>query len=183
MNENDLRVIKTKRALSKSFYTLLESKMFSSISVNQICENALIHRTTFYKHFYDKYDLLIYLITDLTKDYFSIDLKERINSPFSTMEQTINNIHELKKIGELQQGDKEFERTTGNHFIKIIQKDIKQNVHRIEVDASIPEDLIFYIYGSSLFGIMEWTRDNEMNCSAQTLDAYFHKLINIKIKE
>ncbi|PTL18024.1 TetR family transcriptional regulator, partial [Staphylococcus gallinarum] len=46
MNENDLRVIKTKRALSHSFYTLLETTLFSSISVNQICENALIHRTT-----------------------------------------------------------------------------------------------------------------------------------------
>ena len=92
MNENDLRVIKTKRALSHSFYTLLETTLFSSISVNQICENALIHRTTFYKHFYDKYDLLIYLITDLTKDYFSIDLKERINSPFSTMEKRLTTL-------------------------------------------------------------------------------------------
>ncbi|RIL25231.1 TetR/AcrR family transcriptional regulator [Staphylococcus gallinarum] len=183
MNENDLRVIKTKRALSHSFYTLLETTLFSSISVYQICVNAIIPITPLYKHFYDKYDLLIYLITDLTKDYFSIDLKERINSPFSTMEKTINHIDELKKIGDFQQGDKEFERTTGNHFIKVIQEDIKQNIHRIEVDPTIPKDLIFYIYGSSLFGIMEWSRENNANCTAQALDDYFHKLINIKIKD
>ncbi|MDN5809217.1 MAG: TetR/AcrR family transcriptional regulator, partial [Staphylococcus equorum] len=71
MNEKDLRVIKTKRALSKSFYDLLEKQPFSTITVNQICNEALVHRTTFYKHFYDKYDLLIYLITYLMKDYFS----------------------------------------------------------------------------------------------------------------
>ena len=66
MNHNDLRVIKTKKALSQSLYELLEKHMFTTISVNQICDNAMVHRTTFYKHFYDKYDLLIYLIKLLT---------------------------------------------------------------------------------------------------------------------
>ncbi|MEJ7346162.1 TetR/AcrR family transcriptional regulator, partial [Staphylococcus haemolyticus] len=73
MNEKDLRVIKTKRALSTSLYVLLEKHAFSNITVNQICNEALTHRTTFYKHFYDKYDLLIYLITEITKNYFSMD--------------------------------------------------------------------------------------------------------------
>lgn len=51
MNHSDLRVIKTKRALSQSLFTLLDKKEFSGITVNQICEDALVHRTTFYKHF------------------------------------------------------------------------------------------------------------------------------------
>ena len=50
MNHNDLRVIKRK-ALSQSLYELLEKHMFATISVNQICDNAMVHRTTFYKHF------------------------------------------------------------------------------------------------------------------------------------
>ena len=57
MKETDLRVIKTK-ALSSSLLQLLEQQLFQTITVNQICDNALVHRTTFYKHFYDKYDLL-----------------------------------------------------------------------------------------------------------------------------
>lgn len=60
MNPNDLRVIKTKRALSESLFNLLSEKLFSAITVNMICDKALVHRTTFYKHFYDKYDLLSY---------------------------------------------------------------------------------------------------------------------------
>src|SRR5699024_12351052 len=91
--EIDLLVINTKRALSKSFYELLEKQSFSTITVNQICNEALAHRTTFYKHFYDKYDLLIYLITYLMKGYFSIDFKERINSSISILEKTINDIY------------------------------------------------------------------------------------------
>ncbi|MGN3995039.1 fatty acid efflux pump transcriptional regulator FarR, partial [Staphylococcus aureus] len=74
MKETDLRVIKTKKALSSSLLQLLEQQLFQTITVNLICDNALVHRTTFYKHFYDKYDLLEYLFNQLTKDYFARDI-------------------------------------------------------------------------------------------------------------
>lgn len=51
----------------------------------------------FYKHFYDKYDLLVYLFKLLTKDYFSTDLKDRLNNPFQTIEATFTNKEELEK--------------------------------------------------------------------------------------
>ncbi|EUJ19891.1 transcriptional regulator [Listeria grandensis FSL F6-0971] len=41
---------------------MLEKEELSSITVNDICKEALVHRTTFYKHFYDKYDLLMYVL-------------------------------------------------------------------------------------------------------------------------
>lgn len=85
MNEQDLRVVKTKKALSSSLYQLLEKRSFESLSVNEICESGMVHRTTFYKHFYDKYDLLVYLFKLLTKDYFSTDLKDRLNNPFKQL--------------------------------------------------------------------------------------------------
>ena len=182
MNEKDLRVIKTKRALSKSFYDLLEKQPFSTITVNQICNEALVHRTTFYKHFYDKYDVLIYLITYLMKDYFSIDFKERINNPFTIMEKTITDIDELNKVKEKQIEDKDFERTITNYFIRVLQNDIKDNMSRISVDPSVPIELIFYVYGASLFGFMEWMRDNNIKRPAHEIDEIFHKMINIKVK-
>ena len=40
MNDKDLRVIKTKKALTSSLYALLEIEPFSSITVHKICENA-----------------------------------------------------------------------------------------------------------------------------------------------
>lgn len=39
MNDKDLRVIKTKKALTSSLYALLEIESFSSITVHKICEN------------------------------------------------------------------------------------------------------------------------------------------------
>src|SRR5699024_2909767 len=96
-----------------------------TISVNQICNEALEDRTTFYKHFYDKYDLLIYLTTDLTQDYFSPYLKERINNPFTILNKSITDIEESSKIISKKEDNKEFERNHENHvfaYVKMILK-------------------------------------------------------------
>ena len=57
MNQNDLRVIKTKQNIENSFVSLLEQKDFHKITIQDILDKALINRTTFYKHYADKYQL------------------------------------------------------------------------------------------------------------------------------
>ena len=46
LNDKDLRVIKTKKALTDSLYSLLEQEMFTPL-INKICKHASVHRTTF----------------------------------------------------------------------------------------------------------------------------------------
>ena len=57
MNQNDLRVIKTKKNIEVSFIYLLAQKDFYKITVQDILDRALINRSTFYKHYTDKYQL------------------------------------------------------------------------------------------------------------------------------
>lgn len=57
MNEKDLRVIKTRKNIENSFILLLEEKDFTKITVQDILDKALINRSTFYKHYTDKYQL------------------------------------------------------------------------------------------------------------------------------
>ena len=57
MNNEDMRIIKTKEALRKAMVSLLTETSFEKISVQDICEKAKVHRTTLYKHFADNYDL------------------------------------------------------------------------------------------------------------------------------
>ncbi|MCD7776992.1 MAG: TetR/AcrR family transcriptional regulator [Clostridiales bacterium] len=64
----DLRVKKTYLALIKSLEDLSRRKNFSDITVNEICDNAMVGRGTFYKHFNDKYDFLSFLINELVND-------------------------------------------------------------------------------------------------------------------
>lgn len=77
-NKNDLRVIKTKNSLYNALLELMKEKTFEEIKVSDICNKALINRSTFYAHFEDKYELLSACINDL-KMSLTNELKKNQN--------------------------------------------------------------------------------------------------------
>ena len=58
--KTDLRIRKTYKALCDAFVTILEKKRFDDLTVNELCDEAMIRRATFYKHFADKYDFFFF---------------------------------------------------------------------------------------------------------------------------
>lgn len=58
MSRTDLRVVKTLRQIDQALLDNLRQRPFQNITVDQLCQSALINRSTFYKHYQDKYDLL-----------------------------------------------------------------------------------------------------------------------------
>lgn len=77
--KQDLRIVKTHKALMDAFLVMLEKKTFDEITVNELCEQAMVRRATFYKHFADKYDFFSFFIRQ-TRDGF---LKEKNKYPES----------------------------------------------------------------------------------------------------
>lgn len=63
--QKDLRVDKTRRALVMALLALLKQRSFQKITVNDICEEALVGRSTFYLHFEDKYRLLHFAMEEI----------------------------------------------------------------------------------------------------------------------
>lgn len=53
----DLRVIKTKRAIREAFLKLRASYPLERMSVRDICNAALVNKSTFYHHYTDVFDL------------------------------------------------------------------------------------------------------------------------------
>lgn len=58
MNENDLRVVKSRANICSSFMALLKEKPLQAISVKDICDRAMCSRNTFYMHFPAKESVL-----------------------------------------------------------------------------------------------------------------------------
>lgn len=56
--KQDLRVQRTKKSLNKALLTLMEKKNLPAITIQELADEAMINRATFYLHYYDKYDLL-----------------------------------------------------------------------------------------------------------------------------
>lgn len=65
----DLRIQKTYMALTSTFFKLLEEKRFEDITVNELCDRAMIRRATFYKHFGDKYEFFTFVIREIQAEF------------------------------------------------------------------------------------------------------------------
>lgn len=63
----DLRIQKTRSALVTALYDLMSQKSLDEIAVTEICDKALVRKATFYKHFGDKTELLVYMIQELQR--------------------------------------------------------------------------------------------------------------------
>lgn len=58
MQPTDLRVVKTLKQIDQALLTCLAEAPFEKITVEQLCRAALINRSTFYKYYTSKYDLM-----------------------------------------------------------------------------------------------------------------------------
>lgn len=58
LSQLDLRVRRTHKLLWDALMAEMSERPFEEISVKDVCERAMVHRTTFYKHYEDKYALL-----------------------------------------------------------------------------------------------------------------------------
>jgi AcrR family transcriptional regulator len=54
----DVRVQRTRKLLEQALFELTIEKRFAAITVRDIAKRAMVNRSTFYRHYLDKYDLL-----------------------------------------------------------------------------------------------------------------------------
>lgn len=58
MNRNDMNSAATAQAITDSFFNSFVQNGFDGINIGKICEETHISRTTFYRYFNDKFDVL-----------------------------------------------------------------------------------------------------------------------------
>jgi len=80
----DLRVRRTRKLLQRAFIELTIEKGFADVTVRDIAERAMVNRSTFYRHYLDKYDLLSQYIEGLSE---LIDSHEEDASPMGILDQ------------------------------------------------------------------------------------------------
>lgn len=64
-NGEDLRVRRTRLMLQKALIELTIEKGFADVTVRDISERAMVNRSTFYRHYQDKYDLMTQYIEEV----------------------------------------------------------------------------------------------------------------------
>lgn len=67
-NAVDVRVQRSRASLQQALFELTVEKGFSHVTVRDIAKRAKVNRSTFYRHYVDKYDLLNQYFDQLQKD-------------------------------------------------------------------------------------------------------------------
>lgn len=67
----DIRIAKTQNSIINAFLELRSKKEIEKITVKELCEKAMINKSTFYSHFSDIYALSEYLEIQVTNEILS----------------------------------------------------------------------------------------------------------------
>ena len=65
----DLRIQKTYMTLTKTLIEMMGEMPFEDIKVKELCDRAMVRKSTFYKHFADKYELLAFIVKEVINEY------------------------------------------------------------------------------------------------------------------
>ncbi|HEY1014631.1 MAG TPA: TetR/AcrR family transcriptional regulator [Herpetosiphonaceae bacterium] len=69
----DLRVRRTRRLLHAALIELTGEKGFAAVTVGDISERAMVNRATFYRHYQDKYDLVMAVLRDVLSELSGLE--------------------------------------------------------------------------------------------------------------
>lgn len=186
MEKIDLRIVKTKKNLYDALLILMKDKNFENIKVSDICEKALVNRSTFYAHFDDKYDLLYDFINDL-KDELSSELDNN-NEIASTREYYLkmielfmNHIEDKREIYSMVMKNNRNGITTDMVYQTLNQDVLKRLENTKDINTNkIPREIIAKFYLGAIINVgMELLENNKY--TKEEILTYFDELIPDKL--
>ncbi|MFI9578838.1 TetR/AcrR family transcriptional regulator [Staphylococcus capitis] len=185
MNSNDLRVKKTQRALMDSFLELLKTKNFSQITVQDLCDRAMVRRSTFYRHYSDKYDLLNQVLANFSNSLHESHSESLlVKQPKSYFENIvrdtlyflIENRETIQSIFTISYYD-EVTRIVYTQLYKGVERQVNFDIRhgiRFTIDLEVYKE---FIAGSILRIIYAWLKEGQER-SVDELTIEVVKIIN-----
>lgn len=172
----DVRITRSQRNLWRGFFELMtdEKLPFSAITINQICEKALVHRSTFYQHFSDKYALLDYGLQTLYTPYWELSSEAKLQAPFVTAASFFKG-SQAEELLETQKQDAVFQQLLQEKSSQSMAADFYDYYQKLELDE-LPTSLLVQQTVSTIFALSQWQQGQTDNISPETMDKYFQRL-------
>lgn len=172
----DIRITKTQRALVYAMLHLLEKNSFQKITVNDICQEALVSRSTFYVHFEDKYKLLHFCTQELMRE-----MKERTHEKEGRqiLEAALQQVHDHANIYKNVFADdpsRELITMFREHFALVFQGILEKHKESLPV-LSGPPELISAFYAGGFASMVMWWASNGFQIPVEEVAASLLSLL------
>lgn len=172
LKKEDLRIKKTYKLLITAMFTMLGYKNFNQITVNDLCEKALISRATFYVHFLDKYDLLKYWLLEVKKAIIK-DINDNIG-----IEISVNQfIHENKKIivNLLKNCNNETLELVQEFMSSIVDSSMKR---KLKDPTAANHIMLLNFCTGGLTKLLLWQVENNFPPEVTMINPYLYKMLD-----
>lgn len=188
MSQKDMRVRRSHKLIREAFLILLTEKDFESITVQDIADRAMVNRATFYRHYQDKYDLVIRIANDML--YTLIEQMEpppvdvetfTLGQPPVAWIQLFAYLQEHALLYRLllSQGGTH-QQQLNKHFYKLIDKQIEQRLQIMWESSQqprIPFEVIVGYCSSAFLGVLIWWLDNDTPYTPQHMASWVQQLM------
>lgn len=174
--KQDLRVTKVERALTGAMLSLLGKQKFGKITINGLCNEALISRATFYAHYTDKYNMLEYWLYK----YQPYKLEKDIS--YEQIEETTNKfVDDNKKIitNLFDGADNETLEILSRYILYLLNIDSKEHAKE---DQRLRRIVLSNFYSGGIIYYFVWMINNKFPSDVPAMNIYVYKLIE-KIRE
>lgn len=173
MNKKDPRIIKTLRQIDNALLDNLKEHEFRKITVDMLCRCAMINRSTFYKYYTDKYDLLDNYLERILSSFRKATATTDfiLASPYTISNQeyidnfrkTIDYIHDHREVFKIL-WDASLDRPIYQEMIGIIVDNIFKTLRE---NPAGPHEITHYhelyarLFASNLMTLVRWWLSNE----------------------
>jgi len=175
--QQDIRVTKTHKALAETMMGLLEQKSFQKITINDICQNAMVSRSTFYFYFEDKYQLLLFCL-QIERERLEMSMKKKeprefIHSMLSIIKEREKWYHNLFK----SEINLELIQMLQNFFYEFFSDSLTE-FEKQGAELAGPIPLLAVYYSNGLTGMVMWWIENGFSYSVDEMTLCQYNLIS-----
>jgi AcrR family transcriptional regulator len=176
--KHDRRSRRTHRLLAGALVALLSEHRYTELTVQDILDRADIGRTTFYRHYWDKDDLLaseMERVIEVLSRQANTSTRDRVLPlPSFGIFQHVQEQHALYRA--LVHGQ------AIDMLLTTIKTRLREQVeqHWHQILAKPIDDLSVRVTAQSVVGtfvtLLQWWMENDMPLSPAQMDVYFHQL-------
>lgn len=178
----DRRVNRTRTTLQHALKSLIHSRGYESVTVNDICAEADIARSTFYLHFTGKDDLKRSVFEHLLNE-IGTQRPGVSNIPFDFVEPIFQ--HARNHYGSYKALRRGRGRTIALARIDQIFRDLlREQLHASNVsseETSIPQSVIVEFYTGSFMALLVWWLDSGARIAPEQMALMYRRLASAEL--
>lgn len=180
----DLRVRRTRKMLQEALIELTGEKGFEAVSVRDITERAMVNRSTFYRHYLDKYDLIdqyldeVYALTkdeDILAEKMARATGTEIPSGLVTLLRHVQKFAQFYRVMLGQNGCARFTERFRQHSETRFRMLLEHFGAEPEPDSP-PVDVRLQYISCAGVGTILWWLENNQPCTPEQLAVWLAKL-------